>query len=76
MENKIRLSKETMIRLPVGSSLTLQCSTVTELDAAYQNACYVRRTCPRDDGNIYRVRRLGKSMTVVVTVEEGEKEDG
>lgn len=72
MEEKPRITKENMIRLPIGSLLPVKCNTASELDAAYQNACYIRRTSPRDDGGVYKISRSSKTMTVTVKVEKGE----
>lgn len=68
MENKPRLTKETMTRLPIGAVLPIQCATAAELDNAYHNALHVRRKHPREDGYTYRVQRSAKTMTVTVSV--------
>lgn len=72
MENKPRLTKETMTRLPIGAVLPIRCDTAAELDNAYHNALYVRRKHPRDDGYVYKIQRSVKTMTVTVSVVEKE----
>lgn len=72
MENKPKLTKDVMTRLPVGAILPIRCDTASELDAAYQNACHIRRKYPRDDGGVYKVNRSSKTMTVTVSVERKE----
>lgn len=69
MENKPRLTKETMTQLPKGAILPIKCANAAELDNAYHNALYVRKTHQRNDGGVYRVQRSVKTMTVTVTVE-------
>lgn len=68
MENKPRLTKETMTRLPIGAVLPIRCDTAAELDNAYHNALHVRRKHPREDGYAYKVQRSAKTMTVTVSV--------
>lgn len=70
MENKPKLTKETMTRLPIGAVLPVLCATAAELDNAYHNALHVRRKHPRDDGYTYKVQRSAKTMTVTVSVVE------
>ena len=72
MENKPKLTKDIMTRLPVGAILPIKCDTASELDAAYQNASLIRRKYPRDDGGVYRIQRSSKTMTVTVSVEKNE----
>lgn len=68
MENKPKLTKDTMTRLPIGAILPIKCDTASELDAAYQNASLIRRKYPRDDEGVYKIQRSTKSMTVTVSV--------
>lgn len=68
MKNKLRLTKDTMTRLPIGAILSIPCVTAAELDSAYHNAYHIRRKCPRDDGGQYKIQRSVKTMTVTVSV--------
>lgn len=68
MENKPRLTKETMTQLPIGAVLPIKCNTAAELDNAYHNALHVRRKYPRRDGYAYKIQRSAKTMTVIVSV--------
>lgn len=68
MENKTKIAKDTMTMLPIGAIFPVKCDTTSELDAAYQNACHIRRKYPRDDGAVYKIQRSGKTMTVTVSV--------
>ena len=74
MENKPRLTKETMTQLPIGAILPVQCNTAAELDNAYHNALYVRKKHKRADGGVYKVQRSVKTMIVTVSVEKGNRE--
>lgn len=68
---KTKLTKDAMTQLRIGEVLTVRCANTLKLDAAYQNACHVRRKYPREDGGRYRVARSARTMTVTVTVEKG-----
>lgn len=68
MENKPRLTKDTMTRLPAGAILPIRCNTTAELDSAYHNALHVRRRYPREDGMAYKIQRSVRTMTVTVSV--------
>ena len=72
MENKLKIDKETMTRLPIGAILPVPCMTAAELDNAYYNAYHIRKKYPREDGGIYKISRSVKTMTVTVSVEKGE----
>lgn len=68
MENKPRLTKETMTRLPIGAVLPIRCNTAAELDNAYHNAYHIRKKHPREDSAHYEISRSVKTMTVTVGV--------
>lgn len=68
MEDKPRLTKETMTRLPIGAVLPIRCNTAAELENAYHNAYHIRKKCPREDGGRYEISRSVKTMTVTVSV--------
>ncbi|MDE7442129.1 MAG: hypothetical protein K2M69_08185 [Muribaculaceae bacterium] len=72
MENKTKWSKDVIVQLPIGAILPIKCNNARELNAAYQNACYVRRNHPRDDGGVYKISCSAKTMTVTVSVERKE----
>lgn len=72
MENKPKLTRETMTRLPIGAVFPIKCATAAELDNASQTAYQVRRKYPREDGGVYKINRSVKTMTVTVSVEKGE----
>lgn len=71
MENRPKLTKETMTRLPVGAIFPVLCETAAELDSVYHNAYHIRKKHPREDGGIYKISRSVKTMTVTVSVEQG-----
>lgn len=68
MENKPKLTKETMTRLPIGSILPICCATAAELNNVAQNAYHIRRKYPREDGGVYKIQCSAKAMTVTVSV--------
>lgn len=68
MENKPRISKDIMTRLPEGSVLPVKCNSTSEFIAACQNAHHIKKKYPRNDGYTYRIQRNSKEMTVTVSV--------
>lgn len=68
MENRPRVSKKIVTQLPIGACFFTECSSARELEAAYQNALYIRRTDKRADGGRYKVTRDFDNLTISIAV--------
>ena len=62
----MRLTKEQVRTMLPGQMLTVPCTTVAELDSAYQVALQARKEI---EGRNVAISRSGKTMTVTIRVD-------
>lgn len=61
----MKIGKEYLKGLPVGSTLTLRCDTASEMDSAYQTALTARKDLGLDKTSM-RISRFAKEMKLEV----------
>lgn len=62
------LSAEHLANLGEGESVVVYCDTLADKDNARQNAYYVRKNIPRNDGLTYKIETSNVNGTVTVSL--------